>query len=119
MYIYIHIYILYMYILYKYIYTYIYTYLPVSQASPDTDCCENSIICSSDPCDELKPVRSTYATAPWSGGEGTAVKPVEAAEPSTVTMLCLYIYMYVHIYVHVYICIYVCIYLYLCIYTYI
>ena len=60
-----------------------------------TDCWENSIICSNAPCDELNPVRSTYATAPLSGGGGTSRSALSegwsglelgpAKVPSTVT----------------------------------
>jgi hypothetical protein len=37
---------------------------------PATVCWENSIICSSEPWEEPKPVRSTYARAPPSGAVG-------------------------------------------------
>ena len=42
------------------------------------------------PWEELKPVRSTYATAPWSGGTGTPLRPPHAAKPSTVTYGIIY-----------------------------
>ena len=45
--------------------------MSVSLESPLTFCCENSIICTSSPWDELKPVRSAMARHPPSGVAGT------------------------------------------------
>mmetsp|Transcript_3236 Transcript_3236/g.9931 ORF Transcript_3236/g.9931 Transcript_3236/m.9931 type:complete len:260 (-) Transcript_3236:289-1068(-) len=54
----------------------------VSRVSDPTFCCENSIICMSSPCEDEKPVRRTYATAPPSGGGGGPV--VEGGAPGLV-----------------------------------
>mmetsp|Transcript_11530 Transcript_11530/g.36838 ORF Transcript_11530/g.36838 Transcript_11530/m.36838 type:complete len:400 (+) Transcript_11530:74-1273(+) len=46
--------------------------MSVSRVSEDTFCWENSIICMSSPWADAKPVRSTNATAPPSGGFGAS-----------------------------------------------